>query len=97
MRASGMEAATLRRIDGTRYIALKDDARSRRSWLGDRHRGEQCLGVGMFRRSENLSLTPYLDDLAEIHHRHPMRHVLDDRKIVAYEQHRQAELALQIL
>src|ERR1700686_889253 len=93
--ASGVKAAALGRIDRTRYIALQDDPLSRRSWLGDRHRGEQRLGVGMFRRAENLPLAPDLDDLAEIHHRHPMRHVLDDGEIMADEQHPQAELALQ--
>ena len=38
-----------------------------------------------------------LDDLAEIHHGDAVRHVLDDRQIMADEQHREPELALQIL
>jgi hypothetical protein len=40
VRTSGMEAATLRWIDRTGYIALKDDALSRPSWRGDGHSGE---------------------------------------------------------
>jgi hypothetical protein len=95
--ASGVEAAALGRVDRAWYIALKDDSLSRGSWLGDRYGGEQRLGVGMLWRSENLPLGPQLDDLAQIHHRHAMRHVFDDCEIMADEQHCQAELALQIL
>ncbi len=39
----------------------------------------------------------HLDDLAEIHHGDTVRHVLDNREIMADEQQRKAELALQIL
>src|SRR5258705_964 len=39
----------------------------------------------------------HLDDLAEIHHGDTVRHVLDNSQIVADEQQREAELALQIL
>jgi hypothetical protein len=40
VRTSGMEAAILRWLDRTGYIALKDDALSRPSWLGDGLCGE---------------------------------------------------------
>ena len=51
----------------------------------------------MLRRGEDLLLRRHLDDLAEIHHGNAVRHVLDDRQIVADEQQREAELALQVL
>ena len=61
-----------------------------------RHRRQQRLRVGMLRRGEQRAPVRQLDDLAEIHHRHAMRHVLDDGEVVADEQQRQAELVLQI-
>src|SRR5262249_29200473 len=51
----------------------------------------------MLGRGEDAFLRSELDDLAEIHDRDPMGHVLDDGEIVADEEERQAELALQIL
>src|SRR5580704_11193066 len=51
----------------------------------------------MFRACENLPPVPELDDLAEIHHRHPMGQVLDNGEVVADEQEREPKLALQIL
>ena len=51
--------------------------------------------VGMPGRGEDAPFRGQLDDLAEIHDRHPMCHVLDDRKIVADEQQRKTKLLLQ--
>ena len=95
--ASGMESATARRIDRARHVALEDDRVADGSGLWHRHGREQSLGVGMPRRGEYLLSGPHLDDLAEIHDGDTMRHVLDDRQIVADEEQRKAELALQIL
>jgi len=51
----------------------------------------------MLGRGENALLRGELDDLAEIHDRDPMGHVLDDGEIMADEEEREAELALQVL
>src|SRR3954447_25773982 len=51
----------------------------------------------MLRCGEYLLPWRHLDDLAEIHHGNAVRHVLDDREIVADEEQRETELALQIL
>ena len=51
----------------------------------------------MLRRSEDLPPRRHLDDLAEVHHGDTVRHVLDDRKIMADEEQREAEFLLQIL
>ena len=90
--ASGVEVASADRID----IALQDDRVANGAGLRHRDGREQGSGIGMCWRGKNLLPRCHLDDLAEIHHGHPMRHVFDDREIVADEQ-RQAELALQIL
>ncbi|OIQ78794.1 hypothetical protein GALL_394900 [mine drainage metagenome] len=51
----------------------------------------------MLRRIEDLPPGRHLDDLAEIHDCDAVRHVLDDREIVADEEQREAELLLQVL
>ncbi len=51
----------------------------------------------MLGRGENALLRGELDDLAEIHDRDPMGHVLDDGEIMTDEEERKAELALQVL
>ena len=43
----------------------------------DRNGGKQRLGVGVPRRREQGPLVRELDDLAEIHHRDPVRDVLE--------------------
>ena len=47
--------------------------------------------------AEDISLRRELDDLAEIHDRYAMGHVLDDGEIMADEQEGEAEIELQIL
>src|SRR3954471_4179372 len=54
--AAGMEAASLRRIDRARHIALEDDRILRSAGLGHRHGREQRLGVGMPGCGEDLPL-----------------------------------------
>src|SRR5205809_4388138 len=51
----------------------------------------------MARRGEDLLPWRHLRDRAEIHDGNAVRHVLDDRQIVADEEQREAELPLQIL
>src|SRR5260370_26911968 len=90
---AGMETTAGGRVDWARNVALEDDPRSRRPGLRNRDGREQCLSIGMFRRSEDLPLVPQFDDLAEIHYGDPVGHVLDDRQIVADEQQCKAKLA----
>ena len=52
--------------------------------------GGRMLGV-----AEDLRLGPHLDDLAQIHHRHPVRDVVDHRHVVADEEIGHVELFLQ--
>ncbi len=64
--------------------------------LGLRNRRQQLPGVLVLRAGEHLVGIALLDDPALVHHRHPMRQVLDHRQVVADEQVRQSELVLQI-
>ena len=95
--AAGVEAAAAGRIARARHVAFEDDAVAGRARHRHRHGGEQRAGVGVLGRREDLALVRRLDDLAEIHHRDAVGHVLDDREIVADEQQREAEPALQVL
>ena len=74
-----------------RMMRLRVDRRVRH-----RHRREQRARIGMVRRREQRAPVGELDDLAEIHHRDAMRQVLDDRKVMADEQQREAEFVLQV-
>src|SRR5262249_60387772 len=78
-------------------LALTDLGGPRAARSRPGHRREQRLGVRVLRRSEDLLPWRHLDDLAEIHDRDTVRHVLDDREIMTDEEQRQAKFPLQIL
>src|ERR1700726_178101 len=92
-----VKAASAGWIDRARHVALEDHRVAGGAWLRHRYGREQRLGVGMPRRGEDLLPGRQLDDLAEIHHGDTVRHVLDDREIMADEEQRETELLLQIL
>ena|SRR5438132_9656986 len=80
-RATWVEDATRRRVDWARHLALdraelpgRLDAR-----IGHRHRGKQRLGIGMERIIEQLVARREFDDPPEIHDRHAVAEVPDDR------------------
>ena len=62
-----------------------------------RHGREQRLGVGMPGIVEQLAPRRDFDDAPVVHDRHAVGDVFDDGEVVRDEQHRQAELRLQIL
>ena len=64
--------------------------------IGNRHCGHQLLGIRVLRVLEDRTPRADFDDLAEIHHRHPVADTLDDRHIVRNEDEGDAEVALQI-
>ena len=64
--------------------------------VGDRHRRQQRLRVGVQRVGEEFGLVGDLDDAPEIHHRDAVADVLDDREVVRDEQIGEAVLALQV-
>ena len=68
----------------------------RRLGIGDRHRRQQRLGIGMLRRGEERVFAGELDDLAQIHDRDAMADVLDDGEVVSDEQIGEVELPLEI-
>jgi len=60
-------------------------------------RREQCFGVGMPRRHEQLPRRRHLDDMAQIHDRDVVGDMANNCQVMRDEQHRQAKLLLQLL
>src|SRR6185369_10256542 len=94
---AGAEAAARRRIDGTGHIPFKQDPRPLQPRLGHRDRREQRLRVRMARALEQRALVRQLDDLAQVHHRHPCRDMAHHRQVVRDKDVGEAEAPLQIL
>ena len=79
-----------------RHVASSRSARLPRVVRHDRHGRQQRLRVRMHGRLVDRSRAE-LDDLAEVHHRDPVRDVPDDGEVVRDEQVRRVELVLQLL
>src|SRR5262245_54202569 len=95
-RAARMKAASGRRIDRARHIALQHGARTPAGGIGERHGGEQRPRIGVLALAVKLSGGNDLDDLAEIHHRHTVANVLDHPQVMRDEQEGETKLLLQI-
>src|SRR5215471_18714061 len=92
-----VEAAAGRRLDGAGDVALEEDALALHRRVGDGHRGEKRLRVGMLRVVVELLARGDLHDLAQVHHGYARGDVLDHGEIVSDEEVRQVELLLEIL
>ena len=68
-RAAGMEPTTAWRVECARYGTTEADLILFHIWIGDGHRREQCLCVGMIRRGVDRLSRAYFHDLPEVHHR----------------------------
>jgi hypothetical protein len=98
-RASGVEVATRRRIDGARHVALEDEALTLavEPGIGDGDRRKQRIRLGMDRLTVKVCRTGTFDDLAEVHDGHAVRYVPHDAEIVGDEQIGKAQFVLEIL
>src|SRR6202050_1114010 len=94
-RAPGVEVAAARPVDGARRIPGQHDPGPLRVRL--RVGRKQRLGVGVAWLGEQRLPAGELDDPAEVHHRHPVRHVLDQREVVRDEHVGEAAILLQVL
>ena len=91
-----MKPAAGRDVGGVGIAVAEADIGDAEAGLGGEDRGEQrgCVGVG--RAVEQRVGVGPLDDAAEIHHRHFVADVLDDRQVVADEHQGQAEVAAEV-
>jgi len=92
LRTARVEPAAVRRVDRRRHVARELDPLAVVGRVGRRDARHQHLGVGVVRVREQLPRGRLLDDLAQVHDRHPVAHLPDDREVVADEQHRQVHL-----
>ena len=60
--------------------------------VGDRHCVEKPSRVGVLRVLEDGSTWPEFDDLAEVHHCHPVAHPFHNGEVVADEEKAEAHL-----
>ena len=65
--------------------------------VGDGHRGEERLGVGVRRTLVDVLAVADLDDLAQVHDGHPVGDVPDHRQVMRDEEEGDAQLLLQVV
>src|SRR5262249_52350871 len=94
IRASCVEAASRWRIDGAWYIAAQDSAVPARARLGDRHRRQKRLRIGMPWGGKDLTARADLHDLTEIHDRDAMADVLDHSEVMTDKEEGKSERLL---
>lgn len=85
MIATGMEFATLGRIDGTGNVAAENYAVAVPVRVGNGHSREQRLRVGMHGIIENIHGRRILNKTAEVHNSDLIGDVFDNRKVVRNE------------
>ena len=95
--AAGSEAALVRKVDGRGDFAAHYNAILGNIKLGDGNGGEQGLGVGVDRITEELLGRSLFYQLPQIHHGDVVCKVVDDGEVVGNEDVSQAKLFLQIL
>jgi hypothetical protein len=90
-RASGVEVAAGRRIDGAGYVALEDQSLTGNVAfrVGYRHRRQQGARVRMERVLVKGCRGSAFDDSAQVHHRDAIRNVPDHTEVVRNEKVRQ--------
>ena len=84
MRTTRMERTAAGWVHRGWWVAGQKDALplTFAAWIGQWHRADECLCVGMQRVFDNLGGRAKLDDFAEIHHCDPVRDMFYDGKIV---------------
>ena len=89
-----VEVAAFGQIGDIRDFPFEDDPLPLVFGIGNWYRTEKGLGVGMLRNVEHSLCRGKLDDLAEIHNRDPIAHVLDHREVVGDEEIGELHLGL---
>ena len=95
MRAAGVEAAARRPVARARHHAL-DLLEPRSARLGLGNRAQEALRVGVARCAQQLDARALLDDLAGVHDRDAVGHLVDHAEVVRDEQHRRAGLGAEV-
>ena len=91
---AGMESTARGRMDGTRYVPLKDNVLLPLADVEHRHRRQQCSRIRMLGILINRFALGDLDHLAEVHDGDPMADMFDDSKVMRDKKVRQMHLLL---
>ena len=67
------------------------------SWVVQRHRREQSLGVGMLLSAIKFACGPEFDNLSQVHHRNPFGDVANHSQVMTDEKVCEPQFFLQIL
>src|SRR5262245_33065295 len=95
-RASGMERAARRWMQGAWHLAMKNNALALEVWRGQWNGGKKRAGVGMSRICKQRFAWSDLDNAAEMHHRNAIGDMLHHGEIVGNENIGKPKPALQI-
>lgn len=97
--AACAEAASARRIEGTRNIAFKRNAvsRSRRFRIGFGNSGDKALRVRVRAVGDKLPTVGDLDELTEVHNAYSVRNMLYDAEVMRDKEVGKTEVVLKIL
>ena len=94
-RAPRMKITPSRAIDWGRHITLQLNFFDTGLLIHLRHSGKECARIRMPGRIENLLCCTTLNDPTEIHHRHLIRKILDNGKIVRNKEIGEIKIGLQ--
>uniref|UniRef100_A0A6J7MXT6 Unannotated protein n=1 Tax=freshwater metagenome TaxID=449393 RepID=A0A6J7MXT6_9ZZZZ len=98
-RAAGAKATARRGVERARHLTVdrEPSARPLETGVRDRHCREQRPGVRVRRCTIDVLGRADLDNLSEVHHRHPVRDVANDGQVVGDEEVREPQPALQFV
>src|SRR5437870_2909397 len=86
VRAPGMKRASGRRLERRRQLAPQHHPLPAHGRIEGGGAGEERPGIGVGRRRKDGSLRTFFDHLAEVHHHHLVRDMLDPSEIVRDEE-----------
>src|SRR5689334_17918523 len=81
-RAARVEMAARRWMNGTGNVSLQHDALALHGRIGDRHRRQERLGIGMERLVVEVARRRDLYDPSEVHYSDTGRDMLDHAEVV---------------
>ena len=95
--AAGVKVTAGWWIDGTGDVTLQDLTVFFQTWVRDGNRRKKGFGIGVFGIFVQFAAGRHLHNLAQIHNRHPIAHILDHTQIVSDNQIGELKFTLEVL
>ena len=93
----GVKPATGRRVDGAGHVAFEDQSLADHGGIRHRRGREQGLGIRVKGGSVQGPAVGQFHNFSQVHHRHPVAHMLHHRQVMGDKQIGQAEFRLEVL